>query len=456
MHVAITCFIVLFSKLNRVNGVKTMTKIRHFAAGISTVRGTSQNQPKKSQQISVQTFPVHTDTVLFSGNTAVAKIDNWGLTAEDRAFQARAREYAQTIALPRAAKNDKEMQFDIRAIQELGSRGFLGVAVPKKNGGMGLGYLQTVLLLEQVAQADPSMAISLNAHNLAVSLMEKFCNDDQKKKFLKPLASGQGLAGFGMTEEKVGSDVANIETTAIREGKHFVINGGKRLITNANIAKTFVLLASTKPGEKARGITTFLVDANAPGFTRGEIKDKVGIRGADWGTLKFVDVRVPEENIIGSENEGFKNAMYALNCGRILVGAVCLGIAQGAFDRALAYARKRVQFEKPLIEHQAVLHQLARMEADITQCRQYVYHVAKLRDQGADFSHEAAIAKLQASEMATRVTQQAQLLLGGNGILKEFEVERFVRDALAMPIIEGATNIQLNIIGKGLQKRSQS
>lgn len=365
-----------------------------------------------------------------------------------------ARTYARTLVEPRAATNDKNLSFDSRAIEEMAERKLLGLSVPAEYGGQGKGYLQTILALEQIARVDGSLGIVLNAHYLATSLLEKYASPDQKRKYLMPLAKGEGLGALGMTEPNVGSDVASIESRAVKNGNQYVLNGSKRFITNANVAKTWVVLASTDPEKKAKGISALILDRDIPGFTRGEIKDKIGMRGADWGTLLFNNAQVPEVNRVGMEGEGFKYGMYALDCGRILVGGLAVGLAQGALDKALAYAKTRKQFDgKTLIEHQDVQSVLANMAADIETCRSYVYNVARMKDAGLPFSWEASVAKYKSAEMAARVTQDAMILLGGNGYTKDYPVERYHRDALAAVIVEGAPGIQRMIIAKGLAKK---
>ncbi|MBY0402413.1 MAG: acyl-CoA dehydrogenase family protein, partial [Cyanobacteria bacterium] len=294
-------------------------------------------------------------------------LNKWGLSEEDLAFQKSVRQYARQMVEPRAAQNDKDLRFDPQAVPELIERKILGISTPVAYGGMGKGYLQNALAVEEIARVDGSMGISLNAHYLAASLLEKFGSPRQKNKYLRATAEG-GLAALGMTEPNIGSDVASIESLAVKNGNTYSLNGKKRFITNANIAKTWVVLASTNPSLKAKGISAFILDTTTPGFTRGEVKDKIGMRGADWGTLVFENAQIPEENRVGQEGEGFKYGMYALDCGRILVSALSVGLAQGALDKALAYTKTRKQFDKPLIEHPDVQGRLAKMAAEIEVC----------------------------------------------------------------------------------------
>jgi alkylation response protein AidB-like acyl-CoA dehydrogenase len=378
--------------------------------------------------------------------------NKWGLSAEDLAFQQQVRQYARTQLEPRAAQNDKDLRFDPAALPELIERNLLGVAIPTELGGQGKGYLQTALAVEEIARVDGSMAITLNAHYLAASLLNQFATPEQKQRFLVPLVR-EGVGALGMTEPNIGSDVASIETRAQRQPDgSYALTGKKRFITNANQARYWVVLAATDPAQKSRGQSIFVLDRETPGFTRGPIQDKMGMRGADWGTLVFENAQVPESSRIGNEGDGFKQAMFALDCGRVLVSAFSVGIAQGALDKALAYAKTRKQFDKPLFEHQDVQAKLAQMAADIEVCRGYVYQVAKMKDAGLPYSWEASVAKLQSAQMASRVTHDAVLLMGGNGYTKDYPVERYHRDAIAGEIVEGAPGIQKMIIARGLAK----
>lgn len=408
-------------------------------------------------QLALLTFGNSNPAPNATSGSAYNMQNKWGLSDEDVAFQKRVRQYARTQVEPRAAQNDKDLRFDPQAMPELVQQGLLGISVPTQYGGLGKGYLQTALAVEEIARVDGSMAITLNAHYLAASMLDKFASEEQKRTVLAPMIQS-GVGALAMTEPNIGSDVASIETTAVKQttpqGNQYVMNGKKRFITNANQAHTWVVLASTNPALKGKGQSIFLLNRNTPGFSRGPIQDKMGMRGADWGTLVFENAVIPEANRVGNEGDGFKQAMYAMDCGRVLVSAFSVGIAQGALDKALAYAKTRKQFDKPLIEHQEIQGILANMVTHIETCRSYVYQVARMKDAGLPFSWEASVAKLKSAEMAAKITHDAMILMGGNGYTKDYPVERYHRDAIAAEIVEGSPAIQKMIIAKGLAKQA--
>ena len=379
------------------------------------------------------------------------------------------RAFARDEVAPVAAHYDATAEFPWPTIKRMGELGFLGVPWPEELGGSGLDILSYVMVIHELAKVDASHGLTISAHTtLGTSPIVNFGTAQQKKRYVPLLASGRVLGGFGLTEESAGSDAAGTRTRAVKKGDRYVINGSKRFITHAGVGEIFVVTAVTEPGKGTHGISSFILTKHneelakakphgighdeslpaMPGFTTGRKEDKLGWRASDTRELIMTDVEVPADQRLGDEGEGFINFMKTLDSGRIGIGALSLGIAEGAFEQALRYATVRKQFGQAIAEFQAVQHQLARAATDVHAARLMVYEAARLRDLGRSFLTEAAMCKLFSSEMAERVTSLAVNLFGGNGFVKDYPVEKLYRDAKIGQIYEGTSNLQLQTIAK--------
>jgi alkylation response protein AidB-like acyl-CoA dehydrogenase len=325
----------------------------------------------------------------------------------------------------------------------------LGVSFPEAHGGMGLDELCAVTVVEELAVACASTALSVAAHvGLGTAPIAKFGTEAQKKKFLPDLCAGRRVNAFALTEAGAGSDASSLLTAAVRKGDKYILNGTKIFITNAHVADVFMTAVCTSPGKGPKGISTMLVEKGTPGFGVGPGDKKLGMRGSDWGELTFKDAEVPAENLLGAENEGWKVLMDTLVGGRIGIGALGVGLMQAALETAVGYAREREQFGKPLGAHQSVANMIADMSVALEAGRLLVYRSAQLRDAGRPHARQASIAKLFASQHANRVCSDAVQILGGYGYTKDFPVERYFRDARLLEIGEGTSQIQRIIIAR--------
>jgi alkylation response protein AidB-like acyl-CoA dehydrogenase len=331
--------------------------------------------------------------------------------------------------------------------------GFLGMMVDPKYGGAGLDSVSYVLAMEEIAKIDASAAVVMSVNNsLVCAGLEKFCNEEQKMKYLMPLAKGEVIGAFCLSEPEAGSDATSQKTTAIDMGDHYLLNGTKNWITNGGTASTYIVIAQTDIEKGHKGINAFIVEKGWEGFSIGPKEKKMGIRGSDTHSLMFSDVKVPKENRIGEDGFGFNFAMAVLNGGRIGIASQALGIAQGAYELALKYSQERVAFKKPIFQHQAIAFKLADMATQITAARMLCFKAACEKDAGQDISHSGAMAKLFASETAMNVTIEAVQIHGGNGYVSEYHVERMMRDAKITQIYEGTSEIQRIVISRGLVK----
>ncbi len=379
--------------------------------------------------------------------------DKWGLTEEQRMIRDMVRDYAVSTVEPRAAEVDKNSRFPVETFQELAEMGLMGLPIPEEYDGGGADYLSYAITVEEIARVCGSTALSLAAHTSLICLpIYMFGSEEQKRKYLPDLASGRKLGAYGLTEPNAGSDAGGTQTTAVRKGDKYVLNGTKIFITNANYAETFIATASTDKSEGTNGISAFIFEKDTPGFSLGSKDEKLGTRGSDWGTLQFDNMEVPAENLLGEEGMGFKYFMKTLDSGRISIGAMALGIAQGALDKALQYSQERRQFGKSISEFQAIQFMLADMAVEIEAARHLVYNAARLRIAGMPFGKEASMAKLYASEVAMRATNKAVQIHGGYGYTKDFPVERYLRDAKLCEIGEGTSEIQRMVIARHLLK----
>jgi alkylation response protein AidB-like acyl-CoA dehydrogenase len=375
------------------------------------------------------------------------------LTEEHLAVQDAAREFANTELLPGVIQRDSEAKFPKEQVQKMGELGFMGMMVkPKYNGG-GMDTISYVLAMEELSKIDASASVCMSVNNSLVCWgLEKYGSEAQKEKYLKPLASGEVLGAFCLSEPEAGSDATSQQTSAELSGDHYILNGTKNWITNGSSASIYLVIAQTDASKGHKGISVFIVEGGGEGFVVGKKEDKLGIRGSDTHSLMFTDVKVPIENRIGEEGFGFTFAMETLNGGRIGIAAQALGIAGGAYELALAYSKERKAFGKPISQHQAIQFKLADMATTIEAARLLVYKAAWLKDQGQDYSHASAMAKLYASQVAMDVTIEAIQVHGGYGYVKEYHVERLMRDAKITQIYEGTSEIQKIVISRGILK----
>lgn len=372
-------------------------------------------------------------------------------TKGQEALRAQIRQFAEEEIRPQAFLMDQNNEFPEEAIRKLGERGWMGLPYPDEYGGAGLDVMSYAIAVEELARVDGGAGVILSAHvSLGSWPIFAFGTEEQKRKYLVPLAKGEKIGAFGLTEPNAGSDAGGTETTAIDKGDHWLLNGGKIFITNAPKADTYVVFAVTTPDIGTRGISAFIVEKGWKGFTFGDHYDKMGIRSSTTAELIFNNVRVPKENMLGKEGEGFKIAMATLDGGRIGIAAQALGIAQGAFEHALAYAKERVQFGKPIGAQQIISFKLADMATKLRCARYLVYSAAELKEQHQPYGMESAMAKMYASDIALEVTNDALQIFGGSGFLKGMEVERAYRDAKITTIYEGTNEIQRVVIASHL------
>jgi len=371
------------------------------------------------------------------------------LTPEQRLLRATVREFAVERIAPIAREHDETGEFPVDTVRQMAELGLFGIPFPEEYGGAGADALSLVLVVEELAKVDASHSITVGAHtSLGASPIHDFGTPEQKSRYLTPLASGEVLGAFGLTEATSGSDAANMSTTAIRNGDGWVLNGTKVFITNAGVAQTFVVAAVTDAKTGARGISTFIVERAWEGVRSGKKEDKLGWRASDTRELVLENVHVPRENLLGEEGKGFKQCLHTLNGGRIGIAAHALGIAEGAYGAARAYALERRQFGRPIAEFQATRFKLADMATGIEAGRHLTYHAARLKDARRSYRLEAAEAKLFCSELAMRTTIEAVQIHGGNGYTHDYPVERMMRDAKVTEIGEGTSEIQRMVIAR--------
>ncbi|AGA77483.1 acyl-CoA dehydrogenase [Echinicola vietnamensis] len=376
---------------------------------------------------------------------------NFTLTEEHLAVQEAAREFAKSALLPGVIERDTHATFPHEQVKQMGELGFLGMMVaPQYNGG-GMDTLSYVLAIEEISKIDASAAVAMSVNNSLVCWgLEHYGSEQQKEKYLKPLAAGEILGAFCLSEPEAGSDATSQRTMAEKHGDHYLLNGTKNWITNGGTASVYLVMAQTNPELKHKGISTFIVEKDMEGFQVGKKEDKLGIRGSDTHSLMFNDVKVPLENRIGEDGFGFTYAMHSLDGGRIGIAAQALGIAAGAYELALAYSKERKAFGKPISQHQAIQFKLADMATEIEAARMLVWKAAWLKDQGESYAHASAMAKLYASKVAMDTTIEAVQIHGGYGFVKEYHVERLMRDAKITQIYEGTSEIQKIVISRNL------
>jgi len=371
------------------------------------------------------------------------------LSEELREIQRTVRAFCEEKVKPHARRWDDEETFPWEVVKELGPMGLLGMNVPEELGGSALGALGGAVVIEEIARFDGSLALTVASHNgLGTGHILRFGTEAQKQRWIPPLARGEKLAAWGLTEPGSGSDAAAMRTTAVRRGDRWILNGTKTFITQGSVGDTFVVLAVTDPERKQKGISAFVLEKGMAGFTQKPIHGKLGMRSSDTAELHLEDVEVPDEHRLGAPNEGFLDTLRILDRGRITIGALAVGLGQGALEEGRAYARERQAFGKPIAEHQAIAFALADMATEVGAARLLVRRAAALCDGGAPFGTEAAMAKLYASEAAMRATSKAIQIHGGYGYTKDFPVERYYRDAKLCEIGEGTSEVQRIVISR--------
>lgn len=373
------------------------------------------------------------------------------LSEEHLMIQKAARDFAQNELLPGVIERDEKQQFPAEQIKKLGELGFMGMMVDPKYGGSGMDTVSYVLVMEELSKIDASTSVAVSVNNSLVCWgLETFANEEQKQKYLVPLAKGEKLGAFCLSEPEAGSDATSQRTTAIDMGDHYLLNGTKNWITNGNSASTYLVIAQTDASKGSRGINALIVEKGMEGFIIGAKENKLGIRGSDTHTLMFNDVKVPKENRIGEDGFGFKFAMKTLSGGRIGIAAQALGIAAGAYELSLEYAKVREAFGKPIAQHQAIQFKLADMATEIEAARLLVYKSAWEKDNHLDYGLSSAMAKLYASKVAMEQTVEAVQIHGGYGFVKEYHVERLMRDAKITQIYEGTSEVQKIVISRSI------
>ena len=373
------------------------------------------------------------------------------LNEEQRAVRDAARDFAHNVLKPGVIDRDNEQRFPADEVRQLGELGFMGMMVDPKYGGSGMDTVSYVLAMEELSKIDASASVCVSVNNSLVCWgLEAYGSEEQKEKFLKPLASGQKIGAFCLSEPEAGSDATSQRTTAIDMGDHYLLNGTKNWITNGGSASTYLVMAQTDADKGHRGINCLIVERGMEGFIVGAKEDKTGIRGSDTHTLMFQDVKVPKANRIGEDGFGFKFAMKTLSGGRIGIAAQALGIASGALEFAIAYSKERKAFGKEIHKHQAIAFKLADMATEVEAARMLCLKAAWLKDQGQDYDLASSMAKLYASEVAGRVTDQAVQVHGGYGYVKEYHVERLMRDSKITQIYEGTSEVQRIVISRSI------
>ena len=375
------------------------------------------------------------------------------LSEEQLMIQQAARDFAQTELKPGVIERDEHQKFPAEQIKKLGELGFMGMMVNPKYNGSGMDAISYALVMEELSKIDASASVVVSVNNSLVCYgLEQYGSEEQKQKYLKPLATGEKIGAFCLSEPEAGSDATSQHTTAIDMGDHYLLNGTKNWITNGNSASTYLVIAQTDVAKGHKGINALIIEKGMPGFTVGLKENKLGIRGSDTHSLMFTDVKVPKENRIGEDGFGFKFAMKTLEGGRIGIAAQALGIASGAYELAMQYAKERKTFGKPIAEHQAIAFKLADMATEIEAARLMVLKAAWLKDKGLPYAQASSMAKLFASDVAMRVTVEAVQVHGGYGFVKEYHVERLMRDAKITQIYEGTSEIQKVVISREILK----
>ena len=391
--------------------------------------------------------------ILLIDDSIISSIVKFNLSEEQILIRNSAREFAKTELLPGVIERDELQNFPDNLVKKMGDLGFMGIMVDPEFGGSGMDTLSYVLIIEELSKIDASASVIASVNNSLVCYgIEKFGNKKQKNKYLPKLSTGESVGAFCLSEPEAGSDATSQNTLAVDKGDHYIINGTKNWITNGSRAQIYIVIAQTNKSKGHKGINAFIVERNTPGFHIGPKENKLGIRGSDTHTLQFNNVKVPKENRIGEDGFGFKFAMKTLSGGRIGIAAQALGIASGAYELSLKYSKERKAFGKEISKHQAIGFKLAEMATDIEAARLLVYKAAIEKDNNINYDKSSAMAKLYASKVAMQHTVEAVQIHGGNGFVKDYHVERMMRDAKVTQIYEGTSEIQKIVISRELLK----
>ena len=378
---------------------------------------------------------------------------NTELTEEQISIRDTIREFAENKIRPVVMEYDESQKFPMEIMRELGKLGFLGILVPEEYGGAGLGYIEFATIIEEIGKVDPSISLSVAAHNgLGTNHICRFGNETQKRKYLPDLTSGKKIAAWGLTESVSGSDAGGLRTTAEKKGDHYILNGSKTFTTHGTVGETLVIMAITDKSKGKKGISAFILEKGMEGLIVGKKENKLGMRASDTTQLTFENCKVPAENLIGKEGEGFIQAMKILEGGRISIAAVSVGLAQGALSATVKYVGERKQFGKHLSEFQAIQFKLADISMNVEAARLLTLRAAAMKDNGQPNTKEAAMAKLFASEIAEKAASEAVQIFGGYGFIKDYPVEKFYRDVKLLTIGEGTSEIQRIVIARDLLK----
>ncbi|HEY9166360.1 MAG TPA: acyl-CoA dehydrogenase family protein [Candidatus Kryptonia bacterium] len=373
------------------------------------------------------------------------------LSPESEQVRALAREFAQNEMRPLVMKFDELQEFPFEIIYKLGELGFMGVVFPEKYGGAGLSCVDYCIVIEEISAVDPSIGLSVAAHNgLCTSHIYRFGSEDLKSKYLPGLASGRKIGAWGLTEPTSGSDAGAMRTVAVRDGTTYVLNGAKQFTTHGSVGDTFVVMAITDSSKGKKGISAFVIEKGTRGLSAGKKENKLGMRASDTSTLVLEDVRIPVENLIGTEGDGFTQSLEVLDAGRIGIAALSVGVARGALEASIRYAKQRVQFSRPIAEFQSVQWKISDMSTKVESARLLTYRAANLRDNGKDIRLAAATAKYFASEAAVRCAEESVQIHGGYGFIKDFPVEKFYRDSKLLTIGEGTSEVQKMVIARNI------
>ena len=391
--------------------------------------------------------------ILLIDDSIISSIVEFNLSEEQILIRNSAREFAKAELLPGVIERDELQNFPDNLVKKMGDLGFMGIMVDPEFGGSGMDTLSYVLIIEELSKIDASASVIASVNNSLVCYgIEKFGNERQKNKYLPKLSTGEWVGAFCLSEPEAGSDATSQTTLAVDKGDHYIINGTKNWITNGGRSQVYIVIAQTNKSKGHKGINAFIVERNTPGFHIGPKENKLGIRGSDTHTLQFNNVKVPKENRIGEDGFGFKFAMKTLSGGRIGIAAQALGIASGAYELALKYSKERKAFGKEISKHQAISFKLAEMATDIEAARLLVYKAATEKDNNLNYDKSSAMAKLYASKVAMHHTVEAVQIHGGNGFVKDYHVERMMRDAKVTQIYEGTSEIQKIVISRELLK----
>ncbi len=375
------------------------------------------------------------------------------LSEDTELLRREVRKFSEKEIRPHVMTWDEKKIFPRAVMKQLGEMGMMGIIFPESYGGAGMGYIEYAVVVEELSRVCGSVGISIAAHNsLCSNHIYAMGNEAQKQKYLVPLASGQALGAWGLTEPGAGSDAGAQQTTAKKEGSYWILNGTKNFITHGTEGDIAVVMARTRPGKGTDGISAFILEKGMNGFRPGKQEDKLGLRASDTSELILEDVKVSEDHLLGEEGVGFKQAMKTLDGGRISIGALALGMAQGAFEESVKYAKVRQTFGKPIIEHQAIAHKLAEMQVKVEAARLLIYKAANLKDQGLPYAKAASMAKLYASEAGYEVANEAVQIFGGYGYSKDYPVEKYYRDIKLCTIGEGTSEIQRTVIARYLMQ----